>query len=253
MNNKCLRINEVFSCSGKIKKRYGKNICVKHYLYSKYGQCSGEHFNLTVANGKDNFCGHCRAKIKNGKSPEFDKARILNLLGKTNKNNIKVVGGPIRSYGTYRNAVGWEMLCPFCNEIFISTSNRFKTISSCYNCRAETKKVSSEESTLKHLYSGVKGRRISKERGFDLTFDEFKKLVKTSCHYCGSKGYVSKGHREWSAEVLVNGLDRIDSSSGYTYNNVVPCCRICNSAKSDMEYDDFIKWIDNLISYRSGE
>ena len=243
--------NEIFSCSGKIKKRYEKEICLKHYLYGLYGKCSGEHFNFTVANGKDGYCGWCRSKIKNGRTPEFDNTRIFNLIGKVNKNNVKVVGGPIRSYGTYKNSVGWTMLCPFCKETFVSTSNRFKEISSCYKCRAETKKVSSEESTLKHLYSGVKGRKKSKERGFDLTFDEFKKLVKSPCHYCGSKGYISKGHRDWSANVLVNGIDRLDSSKGYLYDNVVACCRVCNSAKSDMTYSDFMDWIKQLINYRS--
>lgn len=244
--------DEMFSCSGTVRTRYKVSLCNKHYLHSKYGECIGEHFNLTVANGKDNFCGHCRSKIKNGKLPQFDKTRIVDLLNKTNKNNVKVVGGPIRSYGTYKNAVGWEMLCPVCNKIFISTSNRFKEINSCYECRGEFKKVSSEESTLKHLYSGVKGRRRSKERGFDLSFDQFKELVTSKCHYCGSNGYVSKGHREWSANVLVNGLDRVDSSRGYLYNNVVPCCRVCNSAKSDMTYKEFIDWIDAMINYRTG-
>jgi hypothetical protein len=247
----CSMNNEKFNCSGKIKKRYNKEICLKHYLFSKYGQCTGEHFNFTVANGKDSYCGWCRSKIKNGKLPKFDDKRILNLLGRVNKNNILVVDGPIRSYGKYKNAVGWAMLCPFCNQTFISTSNRFKNISSCYSCRGETKKVSSEESTLKHLYSGVKGRKKSKERGFNITFDQFKKLVKSPCHYCGSKGYVSKGHRDWSADVLVNGLDRLDSSIGYLYDNVVPCCRVCNSAKSDMKYSEFMDWIDMLIKYRS--
>lgn len=252
MSEECIDKNIIFNCSGKIKTRYNKNICVKHYLYSIYKECQGEHFNFTVANGKDGLCGWCRAKVKSGKNPKFDENRIVNLLNKTNNHGVKVIGGPIKSYGTYKNAIGWEMLCPFCSKTFISTSHRFKNVASCYECRGESKKVVSEESTLRHLYSGVKGRKKSKERGFDLTFEQFKILVKSKCHYCGANGYVSKGHRDWSADVLVNGLDRLDSSKGYLYHNVVPCCRVCNSAKSDMTYEDFINWIDSMIKYRTG-
>jgi hypothetical protein len=39
---------------------------------------------------------------------------------------------------------------------------------------------------------------------------------------------------------------------GYVPGNVVPCCHICNLAKKDMSYEEFISWIDDVALYRGG-
>ena len=48
-----------------------------------------------------------------------------------------------------------------------------------------------------------------------------------------------------------NGVDRIDSSLGYTIDNCVACCDKCNYAKHDLSTEDFKEWIikiyNNLI------
>ena len=46
-----------------------------------------------------------------------------------------------------------------------------------------------------------------------------------------------------------NGIDRVDNALGYTTGNVVPCCKQCNHAKSDMPYADFMAWIARLTEY----
>lgn len=40
-----------------------------------------------------------------------------------------------------------------------------------------------------------------------------------------------------------NGIDRIDSSKGYTIDNCALCCRQCNYLKNNMSQDDFADWI----------
>ena len=51
-------------------------------------------------------------------------------------------------------------------------------------------------------------------------------LAGVPCHY----GYT---------EHIGEGIDRVDSSKGYTEDNVVPCCWIHNKMKSDMTYGEF--------------
>lgn len=48
-----------------------------------------------------------------------------------------------------------------------------------------------------------------------------------------------------------NGLDRIDNSVGYTEDNCVPCCAVCNRAKNSMGYNEFIEYLDDLIKFRT--
>lgn len=55
---------------------------------------------------------------------------------------------------------------------------------------------------------------------FTLTFPIFQQLVQDKCYYC---------HHKIDSEV--NGIDRIDNSKGYTPDNCVTCCEMCNIMK----------------------
>jgi hypothetical protein len=102
----------------------------------------------------------------------------------------------------------------------------------------------------------------AKVRGYSysLTKEEFRKLVSSKCHYCGSEGrlynrckYPSKDNSaEWIAQnwIKVNGIDRKDNNIGYEINNCVASCEECNLAKRDHSYNEFNKYIDRLVNYR---
>ena len=107
-------------------------------------------------------------------------------------------------------------------------------------------------------------KRHAEKRGlaFKLTYEEFKNILQQDCTYCGVKPnqvyqLFKRGTKEIRAGVPVtyNGIDRVDSSLGYTLDNTVPCCRSCNWAKMDHSLDHFKKRIIaiynnlNLSSY----
>lgn len=52
------------------------------------------------------------------------------------------------------------------------------------------------------------------------------------CHYCGETGW----------EII--GCDRIDNSKPHTPDNVVPCCKHCNSKKGSTSYDEYLKMLE---------
>jgi len=94
---------------------------------------------------------------------------------------------------------------------------------------------------------------------FAITPEQFRELTQQPCHYCGTpplatsyrgeKGRVKTGRGH--SRFVYNGLDRKDSTHGYTTQNVVPCCSICNHAKHTMSYADFIQWLDRIAQHRS--
>lgn len=53
-----------------------------------------------------------------------------------------------------------------------------------------------------------------------------------------------------------NGIDRIDSGEGYTIDNVVPSCPVCNVGKMDRSIEEFYEWAlrlaDNIRAKRAG-
>lgn len=65
---------------------------------------------------------------------------------------------------------------------------------------------------------------------FELTAEEFNKLIVKNCAYCGRE----PSNTNMRCGIKYNGLDRIDNNKGYTLKNVVPCCSLCNRIKSNM-------------------
>lgn len=85
--------------------------------------------------------------------------------------------------------------------------------------------------TPKGRYSKIKSNAKAREINFALPFQIYEsKLWGEPCHYCG-------------VDIEVTGLDRKDSSKGYTPDNVVPCCRNCNTKKSTKLYKQFLEEI----------
>jgi hypothetical protein len=96
-------------------------------------------------------------------------------------------------------------------------------------------------------------RRGARDRGlsWELTGEEFDELTSQDCTYCGSApGTVAHCEGRNSGEFTYNGLDRVDSGLGYTLENVVTCCQICNRAKSDLPCDEFMAWLGRLAAHQ---
>lgn len=74
---------------------------------------------------------------------------------------------------------------------------------------------------------------------FNLTIQEYASLVKKPCCYCGT-----------IQERGFNGLDRKDSSIGYSIENCESCCQICNYMKGPLSVGVFIKRIEHILTYQ---
>jgi hypothetical protein len=88
-------------------------------------------------------------------------------------------------------------------------------------------------------------RLAAKQRGLvvDLTLQDYERLIETACcHYCDA-ALPATGH----------GIDRKDSSLGYTLENVVLACDACNRIKSDLfSYEQMVE-IGRLLRRWRGE
>lgn len=91
----------------------------------------------------------------------------------------------------------------------------------------------------------------AKKRGYkwDLSKDEFKILTKQQCYYCGSEPTQLKTHNHYYGDYTYSGIDRVDNSIGYISNNVVPCCKHCNTAKKEMSKDEFLNWLERAYNW----
>jgi len=68
---------------------------------------------------------------------------------------------------------------------------------------------------------------------FNLTQEELDKIIKMNCHYCGLKPNRSK---------FEGGLDKVNNKvGGYSVENNVSCCTVCNFLKSDFDKEEFLQ------------
>jgi hypothetical protein len=88
------------------------------------------------------------------------------------------------------------------------------------------------------------------DRIYDLTVEEVRALVLQPCHYCtappSAQIKLQHTYNQYSPDeepILVNGIDRIDSSLDYVSANVVTCCIDCNIAKQNRSTAEFIAWV----------
>ncbi len=101
-----------------------------------------------------------------------------------------------------------------------------------------------------HAY---RARVIDRGLAFELTKDQFRTITQMDCHYCGAAPSHSAPRSvmtgKFKSQYVCNGIDRKDNGQGYTIENCVPCCSVCNHAKHTMGYEQFIMWISRAYHH----
>ena len=91
----------------------------------------------------------------------------------------------------------------------------------------------------------AKMRRIE----YKLTEEQFAETTQQNCYYCGAKPNNVSKYKQYFGDYIYNGIDRIDNNKGYIIDNIVPCCHICNQAKSSLTLQEYKNWIKKSYNY----
>lgn len=158
----------------------------------------------------------------------------------------------LTQYRTPSGLLEWRWIAECeCGEICYIRERSLPKRIGCISCTAAISAIKKQQ--IEH--QGLKNRKYKEyldgalKRGlpFELTFDQFINLFEQNCHYCGAEPRVHEGELQYMNSALKpyrhNGIDRVDTSKGYTLDNCVPCCSICNYAKHDLKESDFYDWI----------
>ena len=91
-------------------------------------------------------------------------------------------------------------------------------------------------------------RKSASNRGyeFSITENRIMELIKEPCRYCGTKPHNIQKNKYGNGDFIYNGIDRIDNNLGYTKDNVVPCCKICNRMKGSSSVAEFLGRVDAI-------
>ncbi len=199
------------------------NYCGKHQTFKKYKEIidSGRHvcknwvrgcFEIISENKKS--CSECRKHEQEKENKINDKK----------KNNAK----------EFNDQNTDKKMCYVCNKTVSGDNYKINKCLECYNTyrkNEDSRKV--QDPLIKHL-TDYKIRAKEKNLEWDITDEEARKYFNSKCYYCNML-------------TNYNGIDRLDSTKGYTKNNIVSCCKICNYMKGIKSVEDFIKIIKYIL------
>jgi hypothetical protein len=84
---------------------------------------------------------------------------------------------------------------------------------------------------------------------FDIDIDLFTTLTSSNCFYCDCTPQQANGQMDrYNERYTYNGIDRLDSSKGYSKENCVACCVECNLMKRAIPYDVFMSKCLAIVS-----
>jgi hypothetical protein len=207
-------------------------------LYSTHCSCGGPKADSRIATAKElrhniRSCGCLRfgavAQMKKGE---------LTLICPTEK----------RSHSN----VVYAFQCS-CNNTREMTLGAFKqaVYPTCGRQECKAKRITKarlphEEAAWNRLYARYFSAAQAAGREFSLTRDDCIRLFRSPCMYCGRKPSKWTKNPGANGQVCWNGIDRYYNSLGYTIENSVPCCDVCNLAKGPMDGDQFLAHIRRL-------
>lgn len=97
---------------------------------------------------------------------------------------------------------------------------------------------------LKSIWSRYLNRAEERKLQVEITVEQAKEIFQRRCFYCGAEPFAIARRRGKSFKY--NGIDRYNNDIGYTPSNCVPCCKVCNCAKSSLSPKVFHDWIKSV-------
>lgn len=172
-------------------------------------------------------------------SEDYEKKYLNKIIG-----NMIVTG-----YGYYKNNRHFvKTKCLRCGEESIRRVDRKNHIY-CKICQKDShKQYNHLDTSFNQHVIALKNNAKSRNLDFKLNNTEIKKLISNTCYYCGampselSYSYYGNKHNKNSG-YLANGIDRLNSNKGYTLDNCVTCCSVCNLMKNKFSTSEFFEKI----------
>lgn len=242
-----------------IGNRYGKLVVIE-YIHSipiqgRIFKCKCDCGNIiersfSKLNNKEvKSCG-CLAK-------DLGQLKIIDMTGhKIGEWSVVSLATNEERVGKNKKGAYWKCICSCGNiGILYATDLRSGYTKSC-GCRAPSMIAEAHRKNHPSI-SSAKSAYGAYNDG-DISFDTFLELSQQNCYYCGAEpAHMSNVFKNSSIKYsidnglfLYNGLDRIDSSiKEHNTNNVVPCCKRCNFAKSNFTVKEFAIWLTRLYDH----
>lgn len=142
----------------------------------------------------------------------------------------------------------WNYVCDCGTKVIRERQSVRVSLKKKYNISCGCKSgLPEQEASFNAFYRGYEYGAKKRKLEFSLSKEEFKEISLKNCYYCNS--YPNKERKATpylNGYFVGNGIDRLINNIGYSKDNSVPCCTVCNFAKGTMNFDDFKSWINKV-------
>ena len=148
---------------------------------------------------------------------------------------------------------GYMVECETCNEVrWSATRTLHKSKFGCRKCSDVRRRKTDDSRAITSAWRSVRGNARTRGIAVEITKEQFVEVAKQNCYYCGIEPQERQINDvpDYSTPAKLNGIDRIDSSKGYTIKNIVPCCSFCNTAKLNHTTEDFLAAVSRIYNYQ---
>lgn len=97
---------------------------------------------------------------------------------------------------------------------------------------------------MRNKFNSLRSRAKRRNLEVGITFEEYRQLKISDCHYCGMNNMFLKYYCEvMNIGMPYMSIDRKDNNRGYSRDNVVACCFLCNKIKGSFFTSEEMKKI----------
>lgn len=161
--------------------------------------------------------------------------------------------GPYKGRNGDKKSMGaaWTCRCDCGVEQDVRASHlRHNKSKGCKSCQAYEREAirNRPRKTIPARYGQYKAKARERGYAFSLSIEEFSSLLTSNCYYCATPPV--KPHPTATDGLLINGIDRLDSSAGYTVENCVSACFLCNRAKNTLTLGAFVEHVFKITAHQ---
>jgi len=181
---------------------------------------------------------------------------IVDLTGKR-VNKLQVawpVGSQSTNWKSPHKRILWLCFCD-CGNTKLCTTSELNRKCKTRNFRSCGCARRNPETSFHTLWVQYKLKARNNGHVWKLTYEQFKKLVTSPCHYTGwapEQLFKPQGLNP-SPSLLYNGIDRVNNTKGYLPSNCVPCAGPVNKAKLTMTKKRFIEMCCAVVKLHGGK
>lgn len=176
----------------------------------------------------------------------------MNTFEKIRQSYVGTRYGKLVALQYISRAKGYRCVCDCGNEgIYKSYRLRNGISYKCSKCPRKNKgrpvladQIAAKRAVMQRYIQSAKRRKIQ----WGLSEEETFWLIEQECRYCGLPPFTDMkiaAHPTFR----YTGIDRVDNKEGYTVQNCVPCCTMCNQSKLNYSYKEWRDWLTRAAKH----